>query len=333
METKLKSSIFEGNTLVKAYTKDFVAESLHEQVEEIDGNGIKGVVNEIQLNGIHLVIRDVVVSVDKYEIDVIHDFPLFKLHFEIEGSNLYTPSNDLSKSVFIPQGHYNLFYFPEVNGTLSYKTNRRKTLEIQFTEAYIKKIIGDDFKSTLQNFGDAIDKKIPFIMWESSKPISTELHTYIQEIIECKYNGGIKKAYLEAKIMELLIVLLAKTNEKNYETTNIKLPKEDYVKILKVESFIKQNLKKPLTIPELAKIAGLNASKLKRDFKIVFSTTIFKYMTELRMCKARKLIIEENYTVTQASYEIGYKNPQHFTVAFKKVYGYLPSKLSKFMNL
>lgn len=105
------------------------------------------------------------------------------------------------------------------------------------------------------------------------------------------------------------------------------------MKILEVEAYIKQNLKKTLTIPELASLVGLNASKLKRNFKIIFSTTIFKYITELRMRKASKLIKDESYTITQASYEIGYKNPQHFTVAFKKVYGYLPSKLNRFMNL
>ena len=47
------------------------------------------------------------------------------------------------------------------------------------------------------------------------------------------------------------------------------------------------------------------------------------------MEKAKTLILNENYTVAEASYKVGYKNPQHFTVAFKKMYGYLPSELIK----
>lgn len=328
METRLKSKIFKENTVVKTYSKDFVTDDLQEEVQEINNEIIKGISREIQLNGIYLSIRDVTTN-KGYQIDVSHDFPLFKLHFEIEGSNRYTPFNSKNQSIYIPHGHYNLFYLPEVNGTLSYKTKRRKTLEIKFTEDYIKKIIGEDFKSTLKDFGHAIDKKQPFVMWESSKRISSELQNTIQEIIKCKYTGTIKKAYLEAKVMELLVVLLAKTRDDNYKKMNIELPKPEYVQILKVEKFIKQNLNKTLTIPELATLAGFNTSKLKRDFKIIFSTTIFKYITELRMIKARKLILDDGTTITQASYEVGYKNPQHFTVAFKKKYGYLPSSLNK----
>ncbi|WP_103192391.1 helix-turn-helix domain-containing protein [Formosa algae] len=36
---------------------------------------------------------------------------------------------------------------------------------------------------------------------------------------------------------------------------------------------------------------------------------------------------EQGYTIAETAYEIGYKNPQHFTAAFKKKYNYLPSKL------
>lgn len=164
-------------------------------------------------------------------------------------------------------------------------------------------------------------------MWMKSKPISVELRKYIEEIMCCKYEGNIKKAYLETKINELLIFLLAKTNENNYDT--IKLCNYDYCKIIEVEQYIQTNLKQALTISELAEIFGMNMSKLKQNFKIVFSSTIFKHITKLRMEKAITLILNENYTVAEASYKVGYKNPQHFTVAFKKMYGYLPSELIK----
>ena len=145
MKSTLKGPVFKENRLIKTYTQDFKNDTYKEVTETINQNGITGISKEIQLNGIHLELRDV--SIEKeYTIDVTHDFPLFKLHFEIEGSNHYKPSNSLSKELYIENGHYNLFYFPQVNGQLIFKTKRRKTLEIKFTEAYIKRIIGKDFK-------------------------------------------------------------------------------------------------------------------------------------------------------------------------------------------
>ena len=322
MKSVLISSIFDNQIMVKTFNENFEVENFQEKTVLINNKLQKGVIKEISLNGIRILMQDL--KTNDYSMQVYHNFPFFKLQFEIEGSSLYTPSNKLSREVYIPGGHYNLFYLPEVKGKLQYKTNYRKTLEILFTEDYIKKIIGSDFKNDLINFGEAIAIKKPFLLWNHSKPISEFLYGYINQIINCEYTGNIKKAFLEAKINELLIVLLAKTNTKELD-----LPKQDYLIILKVEDYIKNNLKNKLTISKLAAVAGLNTTKLKQNFKQVFGTTIFKYITQLRMEKAKRLVLEKNYSITQASYEVGYKNPQHFTKAFKKKYHYLPSSLKQ----
>lgn len=326
MKTILKSSIFENNTLVRTFKKDFENIDFKENKIIVDNEFEKGSITEIQLDGVRVIIRDL--KTTDFNIQVCHDFPFYKLQFEIEGSSRYTPLNKQSTEVYIPNNHYNLFYLPEVNGVLNYKTSYRKTLEIIFTENYIKKIIGNSFKNILHKFGEAISNKKAFLMWENSKPIPPELQAHINEIITCNYPSTLKKPYLEAKVNELLIFLLAQTNDNDSENTDNNLPEEDYKNILKIESHIKKNLKHPLTIPELALIAGMNTSKLKQCFKVVFSTTIFKYITQLRMEKAKHLILNEGYTITEASYKVGYKHSQHFTVAFKKLYGFLPSKLT-----
>ncbi len=322
MKSILKSVIFDNNIQVLTFNEDFAISAYKEQTKIISNEYGEGTIRVIQLDGIRVTSLDI--KTREHTIDVTHDFPFFKLQFEIQGSSHYKPLNKLSKPVYIPNGHYNLFYLPEVDGVLNYKTNYRKTLEIVFTEKYIKKIIGENFKQDLKNFGNAIKNREPFLMWKQSKPISIELQQYVDAILNCKYDGNLKKAYLETKINELLIILLAKTNTNAQE---VNIPKKDYPNILNVEKHIKNNLKTPLTIADLGIIAGMNTTKLKQEFKIVFGTTIFKYITKLRMEKAKDLILNEGYTIAEATYKVGYKQPQHFTVAFKKLYGYLPSKL------
>ena len=56
----------------------------------------------------------------------------------------------------------------------------------------------------------------------------------------------------------------------------------------------------------------------------MFHTTIFAYYNGLRMERAKYLLMDSGKSISEVSDEIGYKNPQHFTVAFKKKFGLSP---------
>lgn len=311
--------------MVKTFEKDFKTSNFTEKTTQLNTTLVTGTLTEIALQGLRVSIRNI--QIEDHSIEVQHDFPFFKLQFEIEGNSLYTPKDQCLPNVYIPTAHYNLFYLPEVHGTLNYKKGRRRTLEILFTENYIKDIIGKNFKQILHKFGASISNKTAFFMWQKSQPITSDLQHHIEEILSCNYHKDLKKPYLEAKIKELLILLLAQTNNELNKDTAFNLPETDYKAILKVEHYINLHLKEALTIAELALIAGMNTTKLKQGFKLIFSTTIFKHISCLRMEQAKQLILEKKYTVAEAAYQVGYKHPQHFTVAFKKIYGYLPSDL------
>ncbi|WP_299251590.1 AraC family transcriptional regulator [uncultured Cytophaga sp.] len=326
MESILSGSIYGNEEIIKTYTENFRLQNLSEDVEVVNVNGISGTSTSIQLDGLFIEIRSVTTSHD-YEVHVAHDFPFFKLHFEIEGSNHYIPDNDNSIEILIQDGQYNFFYFPQVTGMLYFKAKKRKTLEIQFTEDYFERVIGDNFKELFAKLGNAISAKKPFILWEKSRSISFELKSSIKDIIECSYKGNIKKAYLEAKVLELLIVLLATSAKEIVEPKRSTISLAEHEQLIYVERYIQENYNRTITISQLALIAGLNTSKLKQDFKAMYSTTIFKYITDLRMEKAKQNLIDGRGNITEISFEVGYKNPQHFTVAFKKKFGILPKDI------
>ncbi|WP_256441273.1 helix-turn-helix transcriptional regulator [Chitinophaga sp. HK235] len=74
-------------------------------------------------------------------------------------------------------------------------------------------------------------------------------------------------------------------------------------------------------------IPDRNDFKLKKGFKEMFGNTVFGYMNQVRMEKAKLLLLEGKNSIADISFTVGYKNPQHFTAAFKKHFGYLPSEL------
>lgn len=85
-----------------------------------------------------------------------------------------------------------------------------------------------------------------------------------------------------------------------------------------------RNLDAPPTIAELARETGLNQLKLKRGFKELFDSSIYALFQRERMDRARQLL--ENHDVTETAMLLGYSNVSHFSSAFRKQFGVLPSE-------
>ncbi len=81
----------------------------------------------------------------------------------------------------------------------------------------------------------------------------------------------------------------------------------------------------PPTISALARRVGVNESYLKEWFRQQMGVPIGAYIREQRMKKARELIEAGRYSILDTAFFVGYSNPSHFSAAFKKFYGHLPS--------
>ena len=88
--------------------------------------------------------------------------------------------------------------------------------------------------------------------------------------------------------------------------------------IQQVQKTIRERYGENLTINELAAEVYLTPTYLCLLFRQVTGTTINRYLTNVRMEKAKKL-----YDV---SYAVGYMNPSYFSRQFKKYVGCLPSE-------
>ncbi|MDF0707842.1 helix-turn-helix transcriptional regulator [Flagellimonas okinawensis] len=328
MQSILKSHLFRNSVYLKEYPKNFRGKELVENLIPIDLEDVEGEIHEQQLDGIFVVRKDIR-STKGYSFQVSSDFSVFVIHFEIAGNFRYVPKDGSRPLLEIPSFHYNMFYLPRANGTLEYKEGSRKTLELVFTSELIKQLAGDDYEKVWANVSEAINSEEPFVFWNKPRSITPELELVLDEITNCPFQGKLKHTYLQSKLVTLLVNLLIEANGRSKSLVNHNLPKSDFDSLCMVEDYIKSNLSSNLNISDLAAIAGFNESKLKKDFKLVYGNTIFKYITRLRMEMARKLIKNKSMTIAQAAHEVGYANPQHFTKAFKRTLGYLPSILKK----
>lgn len=147
----------------------------------------------------------------------------------------------------------------------------------------------------------------------------------IQDIINCERKGLFKKMFLEAKVIELLLLQL----EQIYDNTiaNSLIKKSEVEKIYAVRDYILDNLTQNCSLIDLAHKVGTNEFTLKKGFKELFGTTVFGFWNDAKMEEARKMLRTKELSIGEIADVIGYKNPQHFTAAFKRKYGVVPSRI------
>lgn len=90
--------------------------------------------------------------------------------------------------------------------------------------------------------------------------------------------------------------------------------------------FLNENYMYDLSMEEIASYTGRSLATFKRDFKKISELSPQKWLIQKRLEKAHDLIVHEGKRVTEACYDVGFKNRSHFTTVYKKQYGYLPSE-------
>jgi AraC-like DNA-binding protein len=107
------------------------------------------------------------------------------------------------------------------------------------------------------------------------------------------------------------------------------LSKQDMLYIRQAKTILDENFDKHITIPQLARQAGINEAKLKEGFRELYGNSIHTYLQQLRLEKAKQLLLTTTMPITDITYHIGYSHVTHFTTLFKKEFGLTPTEWRK----
>lgn len=318
-----------NNTLSKTliYPEGFkISEKILEETASFHFNNIAETVKTIAFNGVHMEEQQLLAHRGLVT-EIRHDFAFLRMQFELEACPLFRmlQKQKSNEGKLFRQKHQ-LSYIPALNKRLS-ASSSMSSLEIKLTFEFLKRFFIDDL-SSLSDFGKAISNDSAAILSSKKMPLTFPMRAIVAEITTCPYCGAMKKVFLECKIIELLLLQLTQY-EQDLKAVAPAANKRDNQKLFFVKELIEDNIKEPYTILQLSEIAGINDFKLKRDFKEQFGETLFGHLSTYRLEKAKQLLLDGEHSISEISYLIGYRHPQHFTVAFKRKYGYLPSDIKK----
>ncbi len=93
---------------------------------------------------------------------------------------------------------------------------------------------------------------------------------------------------------------------------------------------VEENLgNEDFTVDEISKTIGISRVQLYRKVKALLDCSITDYILNRRLKKASYLLINENCTIAEITYRVGFASPNYFSTVFKAKYGVTPSEYKK----
>jgi len=282
---------------------------------------------EIAFSGIYIVYGDMLVKKSRLRIKSFDEPDVVELHFSITGGGIM--ENYLTnKRHDIKTNQHNIIYSPDFDGMAEFTTDGpHKFFEVNFERSRFIDLTSES-SILLKNFAENIMNNRPVELSSENLPISLAMHSCINDITNCHFTGGLKLLFLQSKCLELL-ALQAQAFEvaaKKTEKPAVKSP-YDKERIYYAREYLLANACKPPSLTELAKTAGINEFKLKQGFKETFGNTVFGYLSDYRLMKAKELLADKHTDIKNISDELGYSSVQHFNKAFSKKFGISPGKV------
>ncbi len=153
-------------------------------------------------------------------------------------------------------------------------------------------------------------------------PQSPEIESLFKSMIpyfdsEIKPSEQIMKLKMQEGVYSLLNI------DKNFYSCLF-----DFTEPWKIDimGFLDKNYMYDFSVEDIANYTGRSLASFKRDFKKISSLPPQKWLIEKRLKIAHDKINADKVKVSDVYLEVGFKNLSHFSTAYKKQYGFAPTR-------
>jgi AraC-like DNA-binding protein len=123
------------------------------------------------------------------------------------------------------------------------------------------------------------------------------------------------------KNIEGQCVYLGKTSIKMF----MRIDGELYKRVVAAKIFIDESYHRPIDLELIARKALISRFHFHRLFSQVYRQTPHRYLTRIRIARARHLLAENTSSITEICYSIGFESAGSFSLLFKKETGQTPA--------
>ena len=209
------------------------------------------------------------------------------------------------------------------NGLVRCRLTEADCFRIVLSESYVK-VLSELYPKAMIPLANAHPKHGKPVFDYSHLNTTLEIEQTIKSIEDLyllQQEGN--EMVIEAKIRELLYMQIMQ-HAKVLNKKDLKI--EKYKKQMQIaRNFIECNMQELPSLHEIALAVGVCDTTLKIAFKYFYGKTVFGYINEYRLSKARELLFNPSYNISDVAFLSGYKHSSHFSAAFNQKYGITPN--------
>lgn len=159
------------------------------------------------------------------------------------------------------------------------------------------------------------------LQWEDAKTVLYQLEDMIKES-DRAYPGY--ETLIRLKLIEMLILLSRYYHFHRWGS----LPRTPASKITvrRVCGYLERNFHKKITLPSLSRLFNISVRQLNRLFKKETGLSVIDTVHQIRIERAKRLLLETDEKVIVIAIAVGYESPAFFSQLFTRLVGYSPGK-------
>jgi AraC-like DNA-binding protein len=93
----------------------------------------------------------------------------------------------------------------------------------------------------------------------------------------------------------------------------------------RARAFIDRHYNQPITLERTSREAGFSPFHFIRLFRAVYKQTPHQYLIQRRIEKAKELLQDDDLSITDICYAVGFASPGSFSTLFRRTVGLSPS--------
>lgn len=95
--------------------------------------------------------------------------------------------------------------------------------------------------------------------------------------------------------------------------------------LTKVAQLMEENVEKPLSLDAIARQTGLSRRQIERLFQRYLNCVPKRYYMEIRLRRARELLLQTSMPIMEVTASCGFQSPPHFSKCYRRHFGRPPS--------
>ena len=147
-----------------------------------------------------------------------------------------------------------------------------------------------------------------------------------QLISEYDRTGEYVNVCTAAYAVEFFIALAMSDLDQNKSATGREENERLYSYCDRIDEYIEKNYSQPITMATISNLLMLHENYISRVYKRIRGESIMQHLLDVRMEKAKKLIMMNRYGIAEIAKMVGFRNSRYFITTFKRIERVTPGK-------